>query len=437
MKTIPPSYKLLALITQLLLLGGCGFFGIGSTQSSSVKVPIEPADLKPDDKKCLAALKEGLDKYKSNTQKDIGDLSNSPISLQTIITKTKNWSSDLQVLTKLPDCAKIPLDKSVEVKKLIDEINSLNEVTLMINDPKLDAKAKEDGIKAKIGSSELLPSENPNNNPAEVLPRLFLKYTGEKLQDLLKQLAKIPSPNSLQAEEIQKQINAHTDRLTGHDIKLDELQARVSNQNIMMSAFLLLLPVVGVAGYFLGQRLQTSDIPDNNNAKKRATKQSGVAPASHVSNDPTQKTRGLGGLGGSSRKSTHSKETPSIRVNDEGENSLKFRLNDKTKNRITPSDIPEDISEQGAIISSQQRLDLSRNQKVNTSYSASESVNKPISQPLTYELAIHHYNDGNYDLLQNCSRGYYSATSDSMMRNREFWGNPLELIEAFDGYLDS
>jgi hypothetical protein len=47
-------------------------------------------------------------------------------------------------------------------------------------------------------------------------------------------------------------------------------------------------------------------------------------------------------------------------------------------------------------------------------------------------VALDYYKSQKYDLLQPFSQGYYSATAESMRLNREFWGNPLELIEAYD-----
>ena len=48
-------------------------------------------------------------------------------------------------------------------------------------------------------------------------------------------------------------------------------------------------------------------------------------------------------------------------------------------------------------------------------------------------MAIQCYQNEDYDSLQPYSQGYYSATSESMMRNRAYWGNPLELVQSYDG----
>lgn len=56
-----------------------------------------------------------------------------------------------------------------------------------------------------------------------------------------------------------------------------------------------------------------------------------------------------------------------------------------------------------------------------------------VAQQLTYDIAFQCYQNGSYESLQSYSQGYYSATPESMMRNRAYWGNPIELVQSYDG----
>jgi hypothetical protein len=416
MKTNHPSYKLIILITQLLLLGGCGWL-----ESPASKPPTSPTidipSLKDGEKKCLSILKEGLEKYRDYVKRDIGELGTPPVTWQIIAPKAKNWV--LPIPSQINDC-KGSLDKH-SIKAVALPINTLIETISIINDPKLETKTREEKLKEKIGLIELLSAENPSNNPSELVPRQFIKYTDDKLQELMKLLVGIPSPNSLQNEELQKQITDHIAELANQGEKIKQLE---SNKNIMMPVVFLLLPLVGVAGYFLGKGSKLPNVSGDFQPKDLSPKQVRQKP---IVNDTLNK-KGLGGLGG--RKTSSAHESPPLAKQEVVDRTPNFRLNDKKQSSTNDSDL-DNIDQ--TTTNPSQRVNPSRYRNPETAVDRDISPRNLASQTLTYDLATEYYNNRSYDLLKPLSKGYYDATSDSVMRNREFWGNPLELFEDSDG----
>jgi hypothetical protein len=428
MKTTHPSYKLIILSIQLVLLGGCGWLE-SPVSKPPTNPPIDVSTLKDGEKKCLATLKDGLEKYRDSFKRDIGELGTPPVTWQIITAKAKNWV--LPVPAQINECKGL-LDKSA-IKDSVQLVTVLSESNDVIRDSKLDIRAKEDKIKEKVGSIKLSQTEDPSNNPSELMPRQFIKYIDDKLQELMKLLVGIPSPISLQNEELQKQITAHTIALANQNEKIEQLE---NSKNIMMSVVFLLLPVVGVAGYFLGRGSKLPNPSDDSQTKDRSPKQDRKTKQSLqdrrqnplINDDKTPQKAGLRGLG---RKSpiTHEPSNPLIN-NETTDRHQNFHLNNKNQSRTNDR--------------SSDRLDETASRRSQGDASAQYQNPDPVidkttfpkniaSERLTEELAIDYYNNGTYNLLHSYSKGYYDATSDSMMRNREFWGNSLELFEDFDG----
>ena len=424
MKATRPSYKLIILITQLLLLGGCS--GLFPDSKPATIQPIDVKSLESGEDKCLAALKEGIEKYRDNIAKDFGELGLSPVTWQLIETRGKNWA--LPVAKQTSECKDV-IDKPT-VKNLVEKIQLLTDTNSLVIDPK-EAKTKDEKIKGKIGSIELSQAENPNNNTIELVPRQFIKYTNDKLQALITSLASIPSPTSLQNKELQKQLADNTAKLTSQNEKIQQLE---SNQNIMMPVVFLLLPLVGVAGYFLGKGSKSPNLLDNSQSKDRSLdrlskqdrspKQDRQKP---VVNETSSRKR-LGAL--DSRKSPSNPPISPLANQEIADRDLKFRLNDKKQ----PPTNDSDRDNTDPIITNQsQRLNSGRYQNPESAFDRASSSRNVDTPKLTYDLATEYYNNKDYDLLKPLSKGYYDATSDSVMRNREFWGNPLELFADSDG----
>lgn len=171
-------------------------------------------------------------------------------------------------------------------------------------------------------------------------------------------------------------------------------------------SFLVLLPAVGLASYFFAIKPRSSA----ENTRKRSKE---LDPSSaSVSQEPTQNKSGGLGFGSANRPGypSQSADSPTDRTQSTSES-----------NQYQKPDIQ-------AI-----RDKYSNNPITNTSRDTAIPQRSRANQSLTYDLAIECYQTGKYDLLQPYSQGYFSATPESMMRNRAYQENSLELVKSFDG----
>ncbi len=419
MNKIHNPNKLIILIAQLILLGGC--VTANDTNGQSSNTATESKVLSAVEKKCLTELKDSLDKYLDKYKETISKLNSSDVTgnlaiLQSVSPKAKVSSSELKQLANRQDC------KSVTASNIKD----LPEVILILEDLSLE-KTKDENTRKKVGNTKIIPSyiteKDFKEKESEILFRQFIQYTDDKISDVLKQLDVLLLPDNV--TELRKQNKDLSDKLKNKDTEIEIFKADSSRQiTLFAPAFLILLLAVGAGGYFLGKNSQSSS--GNPKPKERSRKPD---PASKSgSKDVSRNRRGLGN--DSTSNASASSHNP---INESSDRGLKFRLNEKNKAAI--NDISNEIKDRDDILPNQKikKDETSRYQRVNPSPAEITPRRASSNQSLTYDVAVQYYQSGDYDLLQAASQGYYSATSESMMRNREFWENPLELVEAYNG----
>lgn len=189
----------------------------------------------------------------------------------------------------------------------------------------------------------------------------------------------------------------------------DALKQDIDTFKIVFAlAFLVLLPAVGLASYFFARKPRSS--VENTRSRKRLKELD--ASSASVSQEPNQNKSGGLGLG-SANRSVHSSQS---------------------------SDSPPDGTQSTSQSSQYQKPDIqaikdkySNSPITNTSRNIAIPQQSQTNQSLTYDLSIECYQTGKYDLLQPYSQGYFSATPESMTRNRAYQENPLELVQSYDG----
>ena len=430
MKTTRSSHRFALLVVPLFLLAGCsGLFGGGGNPSTETKLPIEPSSLSEADAKCLPSLKEKLDEYKSETA------ATEPVTLTGIAPKVKTGVQTLSTIAQSPECKNLP-EKS-EAKLLITQINGLEKIAAQIDEI---SDPKPEKLKDKITSLEksLAPEgANNGNSSADEIAKLFVKYNNSKIQELLTPLAKIKSPTEAKLSEQEQQIKKLKEATDNHDKQIQELKNTVSQQSFGILTLFLALPIAGGIGYFLGRRSPTLGSPKQDRGHNSPIQTSG-------SKDEPRGTK-KGSSGGLGKKNSFSDALNSDSVRQTS--SLDPKYSDSVYFNKTSQELAlieqeklrerEKLREQEKLRErerlKQERLEREQlREQVNARILGFEKDSKTPNQPLTYDVAVDYYNEQKYDLLKPFSKGYYTATGESMRLNREFWGNPLELVEAYD-----
>jgi hypothetical protein len=404
----------LVLIAQLFLLGGC-VSGVPSTGSTS---PASSPPLSATDKNCAAALQKGLLKYKGKA--DPPDAAQ--VTFLSILPKIKEISVDLKSYINYKECKNA---ENIKLKEVIAQVKTLSDFLMIIEqinqeNPKLD-REKEDSIKKKVANTRIIPNYT-NNESETILSRQSLQYTEDEMREITNQVELLVPPNN--TDDLKKQIRDLTEKLTAAEKENSSLRQDLSNQkNLFILALLILLPTAGVGGYFLAKRSTLTT--------KRKTPASNPRPADKIaSQDINSGRKGRKGLGSDEAKSSSPAQSYSDAQNESRDPN--FKLRDKPK--VETDGLDHGFEGIEASPSNQpQRRYTSISQNPSTSRPDANPQKAYVNQALTYDLAVGYYNHGSYEFLQSSSQGYYSATAESMMRNRQFWENPLELIEAHNG----
>ncbi len=412
----PNKSIILVLIAQLFLLGGCG-----SGVTESITPPPSSPPLSDADTKCVAALQKEkvLSKYKEKL--DLPDAAQ--VTFLSILPKIKETSGVLKSLVNLnsKECKNA---ENTKLKGVIAKAKNLSDFFLILIE-KIDKDSpkseKEDFIKGKVSDTKIIPSYT-NNDSETVLSRQLLQYAEDKIKEITTDMDFLVLPNN--TDDLKKQIRDLTEKLTAVERENASLRQDLSNQkNLFILALLILLPAAGVGGFFLPKRSPLTTkrkTPINNPRSDDKT----------AAQDINSGRTGRKGLGSDVAKPSSTPQSYSDTQNES--RAPNFRLRDKPKVEIDELDHEfEDI--ESLPTNQPQRRYTPVNQNPNTSRPDANPQKAYINQALTYDLAVGYYNNGNHEVLQSCSQGYYSATADSMMRNRQFWENPLELIEAYNG----
>ena len=405
---------ILILIAQLFLLSGC-VSGVPDSTPPPISLPLSAADTK-----CSEALQKGLSKYKEK----LDQYESTQTTFLLILPKIKEMSGDLKLLVS-PNSKECKLDENSKLKGVIVQAKNLSDFLILIDkidkeNPKPD-RIKEESIKQKVANTRIIPNYT-NNESETILSRQFLQYTEDEMREITNQVELLVLPNN--TDDVKKQIRYLTEKLTAAEKENSSLRQDLSNQkNLFILALLILLPTAGVGGYFLAKRSTLTT--------KRKTPASNPRPADKIASQDINSGRtGRKGLGSDAAKPSSTAQSHSDAQNES--RAPNFKLRDKPKVEIDGLDHEFESIEPSSTNQPYRRY-TSVNQNPSTSRTDANPQRAYVSQALTYDLAVDYYNHGNYEALKSCSQGYYSATADSMMRNRQFWENPLELIEAHNG----
>jgi hypothetical protein len=396
-------------------LGGCGS---QPTQGGNPTATLKA--LGTADKKCLSDLKGKLEKYQNDAsiKLSLSDPSVNSSQIQSIVPKAKILSIELNTLINTQDCKSI----------ITSSIKDLPETIKILEDLSLEKIKDDNTIKKKISNTRIIPlyitEKETKEKESDILFRQSIQYVEDKVNEMTQQVSVLLLPDNL--IELKKQNKELVDASKAKDEKILSLEKELENQKNVSFAliFLILLSVFGVSGYFLSKKIQ---LPlSETKTKDRSRK---------PTKDTPRNRRGLG-VGSGSLTSTSYPESSDDSIKD----SISPIGRPNRELRRLAKDVPDNAETRGRnreeIINDQlNEGDSVKNQSQNVGNHAFDmtSSRASINENLTYDVAVQYYQNGEYNLLQPYSRGYYSATSESMMRNREFWENPLELVESYNG----
>jgi hypothetical protein len=223
----------------------------------------------------------------------------------------------------------------------------------------------------------------------------------------------LPAPLSdrRDTDKTQKELSDKLAKQEGITFKLrqdfDELRQDLDTFKIVFAlSFLVLLPAVGLASYFFAIKPRSS--AENTRLRKRSKE---LDPSSaSVSQEPNQnKSSGLGfGSANKLVSPSQSLESPLDHIQSTSEPN-QYKKPDFQNTRDKYSSTPNISRDTGILRRSQS------------------------NQSVTYDIAVQFYQNRKYDLLEPYSQGYFSATPESMTRNRAYQENPLELVQSYDG----
>jgi hypothetical protein len=424
------------LFTQLILLSGCGLLGNNpenvapKTSNSADNNGNVSTDIS---QQCLDGLIKGISDY----EKKIGKLqSGGSISESSIARQSENLSKDLKAIANLTICSNV---NSNSLKEIINDIKGLDNLVSLMSDTVKNKKEIESalGDKVKLEPSEISKSDQ------ETLETKFIKHTNEKISEILgtlNNLVKAPvrlTDNQVKRLEEQVKVLQITVRSLREELGKNANNDSETSQNLnnfksfANTMILGLTATVALFGYILFKKYNSSsDLSVNKPATKHKQQEKNT---SLEPNDVPSLSKKR--LGGEHNTSTHNKKT-----NDQYLGKSKSYLgnierelkNDRDNSKPSTTD-HHNIDLSGNYESDS---DDSSNQTkaVSPKYLPAYPVEKmQTKQPLTYDLAIEYYQDGRYELIRPYTEGYYSATSESIMSNRAYWGNPLELEKFPDG----
>jgi hypothetical protein len=425
--------RLIKVIPQILLLS---LFALSSCGNES-----------PDINKCLAKLKTNLEAYqkelpKTNSTDKIDDNAWSPDSRK--LPKTDeiaecksssgdpNYSkytqtyeqiySDLETYKKLAsnyDSDDSSTDKLKQALKLKpDDISTGTQKKIVNHKGFIDYASTAVGKEVKVIQSNL--SGKPTDPVADVDKRL----------------------KALEELKIKEEID-------GIKKDLSALKSSVAANSLFN--LLVLTGILGSLGYFIFSKINTNK-PDSLADKKRKSRSGKLGDASPQNpanqgygNPAPSSGKGLsGGRGMGANRPTRNSPTnldedfderqsgyhePDSDVGYQQQQGLKSRLNKPAQNREYTD--PRDIEQQDFSDRSSSNINPpSPRDNYGQTYLPQARVNRV---QLTENLAIQSYQSKSYSSLEASTVGYYSATPESVTRNRADWANPLDLVEFFDG----
>jgi len=212
-------------------------------------------------------------------------------------------------------------------------------------------------------------------------------------------------------DKTQKELSDKLAKQEGITFKLrqdfDELRQDLDTFKIVFAlSFLVLLPAVGLASYFFAIKPRSS--AENTRLRKRSKE---LDPSSaSVSQEPNQNKSGGLGFGSANKlvSPSQSLESPLDHIQSTSEPN-QYKKPDFQNTRDKYSNTPN----------------ISRDTGIPRRSQSNQSV--------TYDIAVQFYQNRKYDLLEPYSQGYFSATPESMTRNRAYQENPLELVQSYDG----
>jgi hypothetical protein len=224
--------------------------------------------------------------------------------------------------------------------------------------------------------------------------------------------------------------------------RLNQLESDVASlKNIV--AFISIFNLLAIAGGlgFLVYQVMLKSNSGADRRKKRSSNSLGKPPSPHGQSNPSQSAgmgmggRRSGGMGSRSQGvEAHSFDEQAPENEDiipESRNLPRpnFRLNEWRQNQDNRD--TQGI-EESSNVDHRDALEPPNVPARRGSNRPSVSSNLEHGK-LTESLALQHYQSRMYKVLEDFGVGYYSATPESVARNRSDWANPLELVEFFDG----
>jgi hypothetical protein len=414
--------RLLKVVPQILLLSVFALSSCGN---------------KPNNDQCLTRIREILTGYKNNLSE-------------------ANWTPPQNIDTyqfkKLDDIGECKsLDQGLDnikdsYKNIYQELNDYK-VLVSSYDPN-----KELVKKLKLTDTDLTPDKQSIDKHTK-----FISYTSSRVSSLLSIIDNPSNSNAKvtledldqQVKEIKKTSDNQTKRTNDIYKELESLKSVVYLNSLFN--LLILTGVLGSLGYFFFSKINTNK-PDSLADKKRKSRSGNLgaanpqSPNNQGSGNPAPSSgKGLsGGRGMGANRPTRNSPTnldedfderqsgyhePDSDVGYQQQQGLKSRLNKPAQNREYTD--PRDIEQQDFSDRSSSNINPpSPRDNYGQTYLPQARVNRV---QLTENLAIQSYQSKSYSSLEASTVGYYSATPESVTRNRADWANPLDLVEFFDG----
>lgn len=433
--------RFLKIIPQILLLS---VFALSSCGNESVS-----------NNKCLTKLKENLEAYKT-------ELSTKP-----------NWElpqkaddSKLKSLENVDGCSPLSQETQGEQKPQDTTANSLDTIKSKYVESYSDLNSyislarnynSTDDQQSKLKNTLKLNETNDVSEGKIKNHAKFIEYSLKKVNEQLTSIDKIsgvkpPTSNEDLAKKVADIEKSNIEQNKNiDDIKKD--LATLKNAVAANSLFnlLILTSILGCLGYVIFSKTNKNSSNSGTDKKRKSRSgnlgSTGPQPSNNQGfRDVAASGKGLSGGRGVGRADNRQPRNPNSNPEeyfDEQQDSredlssetgyqqqrgLKFGLN-KARYGQFDND-PQDIDQQ---------LPSDRDRNINTPI-PQERYRQTSLPPanigkgqLTEESAIRHYKDRSYSLLEAYTSGYYSATPESVARNRSDWANPLDLVEFFDG----
>jgi hypothetical protein len=427
--------RLIKVIPQILLLS---VFALSSCGNQAVS------------DKCLEGIKISLGEYKAELSQ-ISQANN-----------TSSWKppqrmndSKLQKPESIEGCDFTAQDNPSEqknqpdvaklgsAKKKYQEIYSELEAYISLASDYQSKGEQAAKLRAKLPKLE---SKDLSEGKAITDHTVFVKYARQEVDNLLQITSPTTAATSIKELnekliEVEKSNTEQTKQIEIIRKDLDGLKTAAAMNSLFNLLFFI--SVVGSLGYFIFRKGNSSK-PDSRNDKGRKSGSGSLgsvspqSPANQGYGNTHQGGKGLSGgrvIGRADNRSTRTSPRDSDEYPDENQNRYRegesdldvqrqrdpnFRLNKPAQSQSNERGWGDRESNPNPVSSG----DSSRQ-----TYSSLAKVNRG----LTEISATQFYQTKSYAALEPFTVGYYSATSESVTRNRADWANPLDLIEFYDG----